>query len=304
MKHARKKRHPPGFLNNKYVYVASAIITGVFIAAYTGVSESVDNGQSQNVDGQSTHVSQDLTSYTDIVASANRMASNALLQNADGQKTRDMPDGVDQSADEQRTSDILDGNTQGLDGQRTNDILDANAQGLEGQRAGDAFDGIDGSTEPTTTKTPSDSVSFRLSRRGDSDDEQALVGHSIQLEIKPAILSHLADLPPIPKKIHVIWPDRNVVNSKTEMVKHGLRKMIDLNPDWTVAVHEYADIDLRIKNSKLHSAADRKLLSEAHIVEKTDAFRLLVLYEEGGFYQDIDRVYNIPLDDVKMFTLL
>merc|ERR1712137_1005900 len=101
-----------------------------------------------------------------------------------------------------------------------------------------------------------------------------------------------------PRKIHVIWPKRDVVNSRTQMVKHGLRRMIDLNPGWTVTVHEYADIDLRIQQSKLHTAEDKELLATAHIVEKTDAFRLLVLYEEGGYYQDMDRVYNIPLDNV------
>lgn len=180
----------------------------------------MENWQKQSVEGQRTRVSQDSTYYTDIVASTNRMLHDAgrstetapyrFLQNADGKVTLDMSDDVDQSADEQKTSDILDGNAQGLDGQRANDILDGNAQGSEGQRAGDAFDGVNRSTEPMTTKTPSDSVSFRLSRRGASDDEQALVGQSISLKLDAAILAHLADLPPIPRKIHVIWPDRNV----------------------------------------------------------------------------------------------
>lgn len=34
------------------------------------------------------------------------------------------------------------------------------------------------------------------------------------------------------------------------------------------------------------------------IVEKSDLFRLLLLYHEGGFYQDIDRPYNRPLREV------
>ena len=37
------------------------------------------------------------------------------------------------------------------------------------------------------------------------------------------------------------------------------------------------------------------MIKESHIIERTDAFRLLVMYQEGGLYMDMDKVYNKPL---------
>ena len=33
-------------------------------------------------------------------------------------------------------------------------------------------------------------------------------------------------------------------------------------------------------------------------MEKIDLWRLLIIYYEGGYYQDIDRLYNIPLNNI------
>ena len=51
---------------------------------------------------------------------------------------------------------------------------------------------------------------------------------------------------------------------------------------------------------------DWKMMKDANLVTKTDLFRLLLMYYEGGFYQDVDRMYNVPFDklidkDTKMF---
>lgn len=82
------------------------------------------------------------------------------------------------------------------------------------------------------------------------------------------------------------------------MVQHGLRRLIQLNPGWNTTVYDDAAIDAYLRSSPLLTAADLALIEPAHIVEKTDAFRLLVMYQEGGFYQDVDRVYNRALDTV------
>lgn len=116
-----------------------------------------------------------------------------------------------------------------------------------------------------------------------------------KIEINPTYLEHLRSLPPIPRKIHMIWPDRRVVNDPHPMVKHGLRALIDLNPDWNTTVYEYDDIDRYIQASPLLSVADKAMLTNSHIIERTDAFRLLIMYQEGGFYMDMDKVYNKPL---------
>ena len=61
-------------------------------------------------------------------------------------------------------------------------------------------------------------------------------------------------------------------------------------PDWKFIVHDYKDIDELVVRYGVPK--------EAHIVEKTDAFRLLKIYEQGGIYVDIDRVMNVILNDV------
>jgi mannosyltransferase OCH1-like enzyme len=38
------------------------------------------------------------------------------------------------------------------------------------------------------------------------------------------------------------------------------------------------------------------LIADKHIVQKTDLWRLIKLYIEGGLYMDIDRFVNTPLD--------
>jgi mannosyltransferase OCH1-like enzyme len=87
------------------------------------------------------------------------------------------------------------------------------------------------------------------------------------------------------------------------MVLHGLRNMIDMNPDWTYTVYDHNDIDSYIKRelsreSPTLKARDVELVLKAHIVERTDAARLLMMWHEGGFYQDVDRLYNVPMDRV------
>ena len=77
-----------------------------------------------------------------------------------------------------------------------------------------------------------------------------------------------------------------------------------MNPEWDFTIHTDADIEEFLKQ-KL-PPYDYELLKPRHIVEKIDVWRLLIIYYQGGFYQDIDRLFNVPLDsliinnDIKM----
>ena len=90
-----------------------------------------------------------------------------------------------------------------------------------------------------------------------------------------------------------------------------------LNPDWNVTVYNDEMITLVIK-----SAANAHLIMQeevttlvgikdsngeyiqrpAHIVERSDIARLLLMYTEGGFYIDADRLVNKRLQDVINIT--
>jgi mannosyltransferase OCH1-like enzyme len=100
----------------------------------------------------------------------------------------------------------------------------------------------------------------------------------------------------IPKKAHLIWNHKNVINSNHPLITNGVRKLISLNLDWDVTVYDDHDIDEYLKSVLDNS--DYNLIKDLHIVEKSDLWRQFKLYNEGGLYMDIDRFYNIPLSEI------
>ena len=44
--------------------------------------------------------------------------------------------------------------------------------------------------------------------------------------------------------------------------------------------------------------SDWKMIKDAGIVTKSDLFRILIMYYDGGYYQDVDRFATIPFKDV------
>lgn len=109
-------------------------------------------------------------------------------------------------------------------------------------------------------------------------------------------LDFFANLPPIPKLVHLTWKNKDVLNSDLRIVLNGARNLVDLNPDWTVSVSNDTEVEAYLRD-KL-SAADYALIKDRHIVEKSDLWRLLKVYYEGGYYQDLDRCVNIPFSDI------
>eukprot|EP00038_Savillea_parva_P004031 m.133266 g.133266 ORF g.133266 m.133266 type:complete len:285 (-) comp11352_c0_seq7:61-915(-) len=122
------------------------------------------------------------------------------------------------------------------------------------------------------------------------------------LKIDPDYLTHLRSLGPIPKHIHLIWPAKDVIEANTDdpMIRHGAGALKRLNPDWTVHVWNYTDMFAAIQaaDPSLIDAAAKKILMNAHTIERTDAFRMLIMYTMGGLYQDMDRAYSRPLSQV------
>lgn len=114
------------------------------------------------------------------------------------------------------------------------------------------------------------------------------------------LITELNTLPPIPQKLHIIFPDKSVVTSKSAMAQHGVARMIELNPGWSWKVYDDEELNKYIageltRPDPLLTPRDVQLILNANVIEKTDAARLLLLWREGGFYQDVDRVYNVPM---------
>jgi hypothetical protein len=99
----------------------------------------------------------------------------------------------------------------------------------------------------------------------------------------------------IPKIVHLSWKDKDVVNSQSDLIKNGLRNLIDLNPDWRVEISTDAEVDAYLKDQL---GEDYALVEDAGIVAKTDIWRLIKLFNEGGLYIDIDRFCNVKLSDL------
>tara|TARA_Y100000389_G_scaffold45476_2_gene40293 strand:- start:1515 stop:2318 length:804 start_codon:yes stop_codon:yes gene_type:complete len=106
----------------------------------------------------------------------------------------------------------------------------------------------------------------------------------------------LKDLGPIEKKIHISWKTKDILDLNFNIIKHGIRQLKDLNPEYTFEISDNDDVENFIK--KHLSKDDYYLIKNRNIVEKVDLWRLLKIYHEGGFYMDIDRFYNISLNDI------
>ena len=102
--------------------------------------------------------------------------------------------------------------------------------------------------------------------------------------------------PSIPRRVHVTWKSKDILDNQSPVILNGLRNVVDLNPDWTVEISDDDDLEEYLRNNL--SWNDYELLKYRSMVEKTDVWRLLKLYNEGGMYIDIDRYYNIPLHEI------
>jgi Glycosyltransferase sugar-binding region containing DXD motif len=100
----------------------------------------------------------------------------------------------------------------------------------------------------------------------------------------------------IPKVVHVCWKNKDVVNSKSPLILNGLRNIIDMNPDWNVVIYDDSEIEYYLKDHLTYN--NYKLIEDCHIVEKSDMWRLFKMFNEGGMYIDIDRLYNIKMSDI------
>lgn len=106
----------------------------------------------------------------------------------------------------------------------------------------------------------------------------------------------LSSYPSIEKKIHITWKNKNIIYANYNIIKNGILLLKNLNPDYEFNIYDDNDVEEYLK--KYISDADYILIKDKKIVEKIDLWRLLIIYNEGGVYQDIDRLCNIPLSKI------
>lgn len=100
----------------------------------------------------------------------------------------------------------------------------------------------------------------------------------------------------IPKIIHTSWNTKDILNSDSILIKNGISRLIDLNPEWQFNL--YVDEEIEEYLFENLEPPEYTLIKDEHIVAKLDVWRLMKIYTEGGIYVDIDRYCNVKLDEV------
>jgi len=101
----------------------------------------------------------------------------------------------------------------------------------------------------------------------------------------------------IPKVIHLSWCCKHTLfTSNNPLAINGVQNMKRINPKYVIQISDDNDVNDYIQSCI--SNDDWLLIKDRHIVEKVDLWRLLKIYHEGGIYCDIDRLCNIPFDDI------
>lgn len=99
----------------------------------------------------------------------------------------------------------------------------------------------------------------------------------------------------IPKILHATWPDPSVIDSSLPIIQHGLGAFRKLNPDWQIEISDDNDVNHYLQHNL--SVQDWQNLAMRPLVEKTDLWRLLKMYHQGGVYLDIDRLCDTAMSD-------
>jgi hypothetical protein len=100
----------------------------------------------------------------------------------------------------------------------------------------------------------------------------------------------------IPKIIHISWKTKDILEVKHIFPQKCIQSLVRLAEGWTPMISDDDDIESYLRDNL--STIDYQLLKDRHIVEKTDVWRLIKMYNEGGLYTDIDRLCNISINDI------
>jgi mannosyltransferase OCH1-like enzyme len=105
----------------------------------------------------------------------------------------------------------------------------------------------------------------------------------------------LEPLSSIPKKIHISWKDKSILESSNQLAVNGIQNILKINPDWELLISDDYEVESYLKTHL--PKIDYELIKDSPIVTKVDTWRLLVTINEGGLYMDIDRHANKILND-------
>lgn len=142
-------------------------------------------------------------------------------------------------------------------------------------------------------------MSYQLHEENDNTeiDKKSDLRHATEKFFSEIIFPNLSKIKhkQIPKKIHLSWKDKNILDSNYQLIKKGVKNLETLNPDWDIKVYDDEDINRTLRDSI--GLENWNLIKDRKITEKTDLWRLIKIYKEGGLYVDIDRYIDTPIDN-------
>jgi hypothetical protein len=53
----------------------------------------------------------------------------------------------------------------------------------------------------------------------------------------------------IPKKVHLSWKTKDLLDSESPLITEGVKKLIELNPNWEVTIYDDAEVDAYLQDS-------------------------------------------------------
>ena len=70
----------------------------------------------------------------------------------------------------------------------------------------------------------------------------------------------------IPKIVHLSWKDKDLLDSDSPLVQEGMKKLVELNPDWDVQISTDDEVDAYLQD-KLEPQL-YALIADKHIVQR------------------------------------
>jgi hypothetical protein len=52
----------------------------------------------------------------------------------------------------------------------------------------------------------------------------------------------------IPKKVHLSWKTKDLLDSESPLITEGVKKLIELNPNWEVTIYDDAEVDAYLQD--------------------------------------------------------
>ena len=139
---------------------------------------------------------------------------------------------------------------------------------------------------------------FHTTFRRRRDDGSLRRWHDSQPEVLHALARYqeqLSRLGPLPRVLHTTFKTHiDMDRARHPLIKHTLQSFRKYNPQWKIELSDDKEIEFYLKSHL--PAADYARMSDLHIVEKTDIWRILKIWREGGLYGDIDRLANQDLN--------